>query len=130
MSEKKQINDVLQLIFEAASRQHQYTLLYTNLCKKLKDHFVAIVPLCDFDSVLWHKCQEVFFAKVISSPNIPPDLPEDEEMDLVVKNKGIMVGTVKFGGDLVLLQKQKGYPWSCCGGGSSGTVPLRISPTH
>jgi len=98
---KRVLEDMLALIFEACSRQHQYTEMYTNLCQKLLDYVQTQRPELDGKSCIWGKCQHIFLTMVLKPPEIPMDLPEDEYMDRKVKLKEKMVGMVKFGGDLV-----------------------------
>jgi len=98
---KQVLEDLLALIFEASSRQHQYTEMYTDLCQKLMDFVGKQRP--DFDSrcCVWAKCQGIFETMVLAAPDIPSDIPEDEYVDRKAKRKEKMVGIVKFGGDLV-----------------------------
>lgn len=95
------LEDLLALIFDASSRQHQYTEMYTDLCQKLMDFVAKQRPDLDSKSCVWAKCQGIFKTMVLSAPDIPADLPEDEYMDRKAKHKEKMVGIVKFGGDLV-----------------------------
>merc|ERR1712060_161434 len=98
---KQVLEDLLALIFEASSRQHQYTEMYTDLCQKLLDFVAKQKPDLDGKSCIWEKCQHIFLTMVLKTPEIPADLPEDEYMDRKAKLKEKMVGMVKFGGDLV-----------------------------
>lgn len=98
---KQVIDDMLSIVFEAASRQHQYTEMYTELCRKLLDYVVQQQPDFDSTSSVWEKCQKIFLSMVLTPVQIPDDLDEDEKMDRKMKHKHMMVGTVKFGGDLV-----------------------------
>jgi len=98
---KQVLNDLLALIFEASSRQHQYTEMYTDLCQKLLDFVAKQQPDLDGKSCIWEKCQHIFLNTVLKTPDIPTDIPEDEYLDRKAKHKHMMVGMVKFGGDLV-----------------------------
>mmetsp|Transcript_103196 Transcript_103196/g.186249 ORF Transcript_103196/g.186249 Transcript_103196/m.186249 type:complete len:467 (+) Transcript_103196:1278-2678(+) len=95
------MDELLSLIFETCSRQHQYTEMYTNLCQKLLDFVAKDRPSLDGRACVWGKIQHIFQTVVLKSPEIPADLPEDEYMDRKVKIKEKMVGMVKLGGDLV-----------------------------
>lgn len=95
------LKDLLALIFEASSRQHQYTEMYTDLCQKLLEFVGKQRPELDGKSCVWEKCQVIFQTVVLKTPDIPENLPEDELMDRKAKHKEKMVGMVKFGGDLV-----------------------------
>lgn len=97
----KTLEELLALIFEASSRQHQYTEMYTDLCQKLLDWIAARRPALDSKSCVWGKCQSIFQTNVLSAPVFPEDLPEDDRMDRKAKHKEKMVGIVKFGADLV-----------------------------
>jgi len=98
---KQVLDDLLGIIFDSSSRQHQYTEMYTDLVQKLLDFVAAQRPEFDSKSCVWAKCQGIFKTMVLTPPDIPADLPEDEHMDRKVKHKEKMVGIVKFGGDLV-----------------------------
>jgi len=98
---KQVLEDLLALIFDASSRQHQYTEMYTDLCQKILDFVAKQKPDLDGKSCVWAKCQTIFQTVVLKAPEIPADLPEDEYMDRKAKLKEKMVGMVKFGGDLV-----------------------------
>jgi len=95
------LDELLSLIFDACSRQHQYTEMYTDLCQKLLDHVARERPNLDGRARVWGRCQHIFHSVVLKTPEIPADLPEDEYMDRKAKIKEKMVGMVKFGGDLV-----------------------------
>mmetsp|Transcript_2427 Transcript_2427/g.5192 ORF Transcript_2427/g.5192 Transcript_2427/m.5192 type:complete len:928 (+) Transcript_2427:35-2818(+) len=95
------LDDLLALIFEASSRQHNYTEMYTELCKKLLEYVAKQQPDLDGKGCIWEKCQHIFLNTVLKTPEFPADLPEDELMDRKAKHKEKMVGMVKFGGDLV-----------------------------
>ncbi|CAJ1384622.1 unnamed protein product [Effrenium voratum] len=97
----KILEDLLSLIFDACSRQHQYTEMYTDLCQKLLDHVAQQRPNLDGRATVWERCQYIFQTIVLKPPEISADLPEDEYMDKKAKIKEKMVGMVKFGGDLV-----------------------------
>eukprot|EP00397_Hematodinium_sp_SG-2012_P001234 GEMP01001235.1.p1 GENE.GEMP01001235.1~~GEMP01001235.1.p1 ORF type:complete len:1361 (+),score=317.03 GEMP01001235.1:593-4675(+) len=96
-----QIAQVLDLIFDAATKQHQYTSMYTDLCCKLQVHCAGIAPTVDFRNVILTKCQTFYHKTVMAPPAIPEDLSEEDETNLKVKQKNAMVGTAKFSGDLV-----------------------------
>jgi len=98
---RKTLEELLALIFEASSRQHQYTEMYTDLCQKLLDFIAERRPGLDSKSCVWGKCQLIFKTNVLTAPTFPDDLPEDERMDRKAKHKEKMVGIVKFGADLV-----------------------------
>jgi len=100
-SYKKVLDELLALIFDACSRQHKYTEMYTNLCAKLIEYVEKQHPGLDGRGAIWGRCQSIFLTVVLKSPDIPTDLPEDEYMDKKAKHKHMMVGMVKFGGDLV-----------------------------
>lgn len=95
------LDELLGLIFDASSRQHQYTQMYTDLTQKLLEHGQKVQPSFNGPSCVWSKCQHIFLTVVLKAPEIPQDLPEDEYMDRKAKIKEKMVGMVKFGGDLV-----------------------------
>jgi len=95
------LEELLALIFEASSRQHQYTEMYTDLCQKLLDYIAKGRPELDSKACVWGKCQNIFKTMVLTAPELPADLPEDEYMDRKAKHKEKMVGIVKFGADLV-----------------------------
>jgi len=95
------LEELLALIFEASSRQHQYTEMYTDLCQKLLDFIAKGRPELDSKACVWGKCQHIFKTMVLTAPELPADLPEDEYMDRKAKHKEKMVGIVKFGADLV-----------------------------
>lgn len=97
----KILEDLLSMIFDACSRQHQYTEMYADLCQKLLDHVAKQRPNLDGRACVWGRCQHIFHNSVLKPPEIPADLPEDEYMDRKAKIKEKMVGMVKFGGDLV-----------------------------
>ncbi len=97
----KILEDLLSMIFDACSRQHQYTEMYADLCQKLLDHVAKQRPNLDARACVWGRCQHIFHNSVLKPPEIPADLPEDEYMDRKAKIKEKMVGMVKFGGDLV-----------------------------
>lgn len=95
------LSELLALIFEASSKQHQYSEMYTNLCQKVLDFTTKQCPDLEGKSCIWDRCRTVFQAMVLTQPKFPDDLDEEELMDKKVKHKHMMVGTVKFGGDLV-----------------------------
>jgi len=95
------LEELLALIFEASSRQHQYTEMYTDLCQKLLDFIAKHRPELESKACVWGKCQSIFKTNVLTAPDLPQDLPEDEYMDRKAKHKEKMVGIVKFGADLV-----------------------------
>eukprot|EP00435_Cladocopium_sp_Y103_P047999 s549_g14.t1 len=97
----KILEELLSMIFDACSRQHQYTEMYADLCQKLLDHVAKQRPNLDGRACVWSRCQHIFQTSVLKPPEIPADLPEDEYMDRKAKIKEKMVGMVKFGGDLV-----------------------------
>lgn len=97
----KILEELLSMIFDACSRQHQYTEMYADLCQKLLDHVAKQRPNLDGRACVWSRCQHIFQNSVLKPPEIPADLPEDEYMDRKAKIKEKMVGMVKFGGDLV-----------------------------
>mmetsp|Transcript_60874 Transcript_60874/g.188480 ORF Transcript_60874/g.188480 Transcript_60874/m.188480 type:complete len:914 (+) Transcript_60874:203-2944(+) len=98
---KQVLEDLLTLIFEASSRQHQYTEMYTDLTEKILSFVSKERPELDGKACVWEKCQHIFLTMVLKTPEIPTDLPEDEYMDRKAKTKEKMVGMVKLGGDLV-----------------------------
>eukprot|EP00929_Paragymnodinium_shiwhaense_P020849 TRINITY_DN13767_c0_g1_i1.p1 TRINITY_DN13767_c0_g1~~TRINITY_DN13767_c0_g1_i1.p1 ORF type:complete len:878 (-),score=179.07 TRINITY_DN13767_c0_g1_i1:121-2754(-) len=98
---RQALQDLLSLIFQASSRQHQYTGMYTDLCEKILDHCSTLRSDLDGKGIIWEKCQKIFLSTVLSPPDIPTDLSEDDYADRKVKHKHQMVGMVKFGGDLV-----------------------------
>lgn len=98
---KNILEELLALIFQASSRQHLFTEMYTDLCGKLLDYVAKQRPELDGRGVIWTKCQHIFLTTVLKAPEIPDDLPEDEQQDRKAKHKHMMVGMVKFGGDLV-----------------------------
>jgi len=98
---KKVLEDLLALIFQASSRQHCYTEMYTELIAKLIDYIAKQDPELDGKACIWGKCQHIFLTTVLKAPDIPADLPEDDQSDRKAKHKHMMVGMVKFGGDLV-----------------------------
>lgn len=98
---KQVLEDLLMLIFEASSRQHQYTEMYTDLTGKILSFVKKQRPELDGQACVWEKCQHIFLTMVLKAPEIPTDLPEDEYMDRKAKTKEKMVGMVKLGGDLV-----------------------------
>mmetsp|Transcript_16377 Transcript_16377/g.28761 ORF Transcript_16377/g.28761 Transcript_16377/m.28761 type:complete len:836 (+) Transcript_16377:38-2545(+) len=97
----KVLEELLSLIFDACSRQHQYTEMYTDLCSKILQSVEKQRPNLDGRSCVWERCQNIFQNIVLKPAEIPADLPEDEFMDRKAKHKEKMVGMVKFGGDLV-----------------------------
>lgn len=97
----KILDGLLSLIFDASSRQHQYTEMYTNLCAKLLDFVSTQQPGLDGRGAIWGRCQQIFLDVVLKAPVFPEGLEEDELMDKKAKHKHMMVGMVKFGGDLV-----------------------------
>lgn len=84
---EKVLQELLSLIFDACSRQHQYTEMYTNLCQKLLDFVSKERPDLDCRACVWGKCQHIFHNNVLKAPEIPADLPEDEYMDRKAKLK-------------------------------------------
>eukprot|EP00438_Fugacium_kawagutii_P020344 Skav209400 [mRNA] locus=scaffold962:114839:136572:- [translate_table: standard] len=97
----KILEELLSMIFDACSRQHQYTEMYADLCQKLLDHVAKQRPNLDGRACVWGRCQVIFHSSVLNPPEISSELPEDEYMDRKAKIKEKMVGMVKFGGDLV-----------------------------
>eukprot|EP00930_Biecheleria_cincta_P045959 TRINITY_DN31681_c0_g1_i1.p1 TRINITY_DN31681_c0_g1~~TRINITY_DN31681_c0_g1_i1.p1 ORF type:complete len:730 (-),score=151.85 TRINITY_DN31681_c0_g1_i1:746-2935(-) len=98
---RKNLGELLSLIFDTCSRQHQYTEMYTDLCQRILDAVAKQRPKLDGPEQVWEKVQHIFKTNVLKTPEIPTDLPEDEYMDRKAKVKEKMVGMVKFGGDLV-----------------------------
>lgn len=98
---RKNLGELLSLIFDTCSRQHQYTEMYTDLCQRILDAVAKQRPNLDGPEQVWEKVQHIFKTNVLKTPEIPTDLPEDEYMDRKAKMKEKMVGMVKFGGDLV-----------------------------
>lgn len=87
----KILEELLSMIFDACSRQHQYTEMYADLCQKLLDHVAKQRPNLDGRACVWSRCQHIFQTSVLKPPEIPADLPEDEYMDRKAKIKEKMV---------------------------------------
>mmetsp|Transcript_10281 Transcript_10281/g.22994 ORF Transcript_10281/g.22994 Transcript_10281/m.22994 type:complete len:673 (+) Transcript_10281:159-2177(+) len=95
------VDDIVALIFEAASRQHQYIDMYTDLCRRIQDRVARISPETDVKRTFWTKCQASFQSQCLHPPVIPAGLDDDEAADRRTKHKHKMVGVVKLGGELV-----------------------------
>jgi len=98
---EQMVKDVIDLIFEAASKQHQYSQMYCDLCKKLKEHIETFASDFQFSEILWNRCHSAFLQTVTVTEKLPTNLDDEELMDWMIKKKQIMLGTVKFSGDLV-----------------------------
>merc|ERR1719158_1877792 len=64
----KMLDGLLALIFDASSRQHQYTEMYTNLCSKLLDFVRKQQPDLDGNEAIWGRCQKIFLDVVLKAP--------------------------------------------------------------
>ena len=92
----KILEELLSMIFDACSRQHQYTEMYADLCQKLLDHVAMQRPNLDGRACVWGRCQHIFHTSVLKPPEISTDLPEDEYMDRKAKVKEKMVAWLVF----------------------------------
>eukprot|EP00397_Hematodinium_sp_SG-2012_P002430 GEMP01002436.1.p1 GENE.GEMP01002436.1~~GEMP01002436.1.p1 ORF type:complete len:850 (+),score=160.00 GEMP01002436.1:207-2756(+) len=101
-----QAQEVIASVFAAATRQHHYAEMYASLCTQLRTHFAETAPKVDFKSLVWAKCEELIQSSVISPPpRAPEGLSADDKLEVNMKSKEIMVGSVKFAGELVSRQQ-------------------------
>jgi len=94
------VDDIVALVFEAASRQHQYIDMYTDLVAKLKERIQNISRETNTDRLIWNRCTASFDSMCLKPLAIPDDYGPEDMDDLRGRHKNKMVGTVKLGGQL------------------------------
>jgi len=99
--------NVVTMVYDAASRLHKYIGVYGQLVEKLAARSAEAADGVDWGDVVWQHYERVLVS--LEQPleqQIPnlQDLPKDEQEDRLAKHKQKTVGALKFGGELVARQ--------------------------
>merc|ERR1719316_1491264 len=99
--------NVVTMVYDAASRLHKYIGVYGQLVEKLAARSAEAADGVDWGDVVWQHYERVLVS--LEQPleqQIPnlQDLPKDEQEDRLAKHKLKTVGALKFGGELVARQ--------------------------
>jgi len=100
---KAQLEAVVMEIFEKATVQHNFLVMYVELATRMNLHFKKNpIEGCDFRKILVGACQQTFEINLRASPPPSGDLSYEDQYEAQVKFKTRMLGNLRFVGELLV----------------------------
>jgi len=100
---KAQLEAVVMEIFEKATVQHNFLVMYVELAARMNAHFKKNpIEGCDFRKILVGACQRTFEMNLRASPPPTGSLSYEDQYEAQVKFKTRMLGNLRFVGELLV----------------------------